>query len=88
MLARYGKAQYEYVSLWKPEVDNVGKSKLLIRRLSELKKGRLRESNRLEGSRIGGSCNKVQLSTSRMIHILDGEIKGIDEKLMPLFQSV
>lgn len=38
MLARYGDAQYEHVSLWKPEADNVRKIKSLIRRLSALEK--------------------------------------------------
>ncbi|EQC1412835.1 IS110 family transposase [Providencia rettgeri] len=81
MLARYGDAQYEHVSLWKPEADNVRKIKSLIRRLSALEKDRLRESNRLEASRISGSYDRVLLSISRMIHILDDEIKDIEREI-------
>ncbi|QHD94441.1 IS110 family transposase [Proteus terrae subsp. cibarius] len=37
----------------------------------------LRESNRLEASRISGSYDRVLLSILHMIHILDDEIKDI-----------
>ncbi|MEQ4664194.1 transposase [Providencia rettgeri] len=73
MLARYGDAQYEHVPLWKPDTDNVRKIKSLIRRLSALEKDRLRDSNRLEASKISSSYDRVLLSISRMIHILDDE---------------
>lgn len=81
MLARYGDAQYEHIPLWKPDTDNVGKIKSLIRRISALEKDRLRESNRLEASKISGSYDRVLLSISRMIHILDGEIKDIEREI-------
>ncbi|OBU23009.1 IS110 family transposase [Photobacterium aquimaris] len=54
MLARYGDAQYEHVSFWKPDAENIRSIKMLVRRLSALEKDRLRESNRLEASTISG----------------------------------
>ena len=48
MLARYGNAQYEHASFWKPDAENVRSIKALVRRLSSLEKDRLRENNRLE----------------------------------------
>lgn len=38
----------------------------------------MRESNQLEASKISGSYDQMLLSISRMIHILDGEIKDIE----------
>ena len=71
MLARYGDAQYEHVSLWKPDAENIRSIKTLVRRLSALEKDRLRESNRLEACTISGSHERVLLSIKRIVHILD-----------------
>ena len=81
MLARYGDAQYEHVSFWKPDAENIRSIKVLVRRLSALGKDRLRESNRLEASTISGSYERVLLSIKRMIHILDDEIKEIEHEI-------
>ncbi len=81
MLARYGDAQYEHTSLWKPDAENIRSIKALVRRLSALEKDRLRESNRLEACTISASHERVLLSIKRIVHILDDEIKDIEREI-------
>lgn len=81
MLARYGAAQYEHVHLWKPDDINVRNIKALIRRLSALEKDRLRENNRLEASEITDAHDRVLLSITRMIKIIEDEIQEIENEI-------
>lgn len=81
MLARYGAAQYEHVHLWKPDDENTSNIITLTRILSTLEKDRLRENNRLEASEITDAHNRVLLSITRMIKIIEDEIQEIENEI-------
>ncbi|MBE0420567.1 IS110 family transposase [Pseudoalteromonas nigrifaciens] len=81
MLARYGAAQNEQINLWKPDDANTRNIKALTRRLSALEKDRLRENNRLEASEISDAHDRVLLSITRIIRIIEDEIQEIENEI-------
>ncbi|UKA31848.1 transposase (plasmid) [Photobacterium damselae subsp. damselae] len=79
--ALYGDAQRERAQIWTPDNLNTRNIRPLVRRLSAIKKDRLRESNRLEASGISDTNERVKSSIMRIVSVIDEEIASIEQEI-------
>ena len=69
------------LSKCQPDDAKIRNIKALTRRLSALEKDRLRENNRLEASEISDAHDRVLLSITRIIRIIEEEIQEIENEI-------
>lgn len=79
ILALYGDTQGNRAQKWVPDSLNAPNIKSLTRRLTALKKDRLRESERLEASEISDANDRVKSSIVRVIEVINEKISSIDQ---------
>lgn len=81
MLAYYGHAQRDQLTLWQPEPAEARELKVMIRRLDALEKDLQRELNRQEATEFSLSSVRVVQSLKDMIQALETEIKHLKQDI-------
>lgn len=81
VLAQYGEAQKNKLTLWEPEAPEIRELKELIRRLEALEKDLQREENRRDGYALTQASEDVFRSSEEVITHLKEQIEKLTQKI-------
>lgn len=81
VLAQYGEAQKNKLTLWEPEPPEIRELKELLRRLEALEKDLQREENRRDGYALTKASEDVLTSSEEVINHLEEQIKKLTQKI-------
>ena len=81
VLAQYGEAQKNKLTLWEPEASEIRELKELIRRLEALEKDLQREENRRDGYALTQASEDVLESSEEVINHLEEQIEKLTQKI-------
>lgn len=81
ILAKYGEAQKDRLSLWEPEAPAIRELKELTRRLGALEKDLQREENRRDNYALTKASKDVLKSSEEVINYLEEQIEKLIQKI-------